>query len=451
MNPFPTSFINTRLGFHYYPDTLHYRESDLCAWLPELRTLGASWITLVAPPDRAIPEAFVRGLLESGIQPVLHFHIQPDQCPQINELSLLFNTYTRWGIKYVAMFDRPNLRTAWGPTSWAQNNLVERFLDIYLPLAETALKYDLIPVFPPLEPGGDYWDTAFLRASLQGIQRRGHLQLLEKLVLGAYAWTDNKPLNWGAGGPERWPGARPYHTPANEEDQRGFRIFDWYLTIAQAVLHEPNPIILIGAGSRLGDHGDQNWPIVDEVIHAQKNMTIAQRMVCPVQTISPIASECDPLEPVPPEVLACNFWLLSVAPGDPHASQAWFQPEGQNLPIVGALRQWIAERQLTPSFSNDTPTVSRSMDHPISHYLLIPTYEWGVADWHLDVIRPFVKKHYPTVGFSLDEALLAKRVTVVGGGLSFSDEDIDKLISAGCIVERISGDGTNIATTLATL
>ncbi len=47
-----------RLGFYYYPDTLHYRESDLCKWLPTLQDLGASWITLVTPVKRAIPETF---------------------------------------------------------------------------------------------------------------------------------------------------------------------------------------------------------------------------------------------------------------------------------------------------------------------------------------------------------------------------------------------------------
>jgi hypothetical protein len=53
------------------------------------------------------------------------------------------------------------------------------------------------------------------------------------------------------------------------------------------------------------------------------------------------------------------------------------------------------------------------------------------------------------VGFSLDEAILAQQVTVIGGQPSYSEEEIERLILAGCRVRRISGDGTSIATQLA--
>ncbi len=64
----------SRIGFHYYPDTLHYRVGDLETWLPELQGMGAGWLTLLAPMERAIPETFISGLMNGGIQPILHFH-----------------------------------------------------------------------------------------------------------------------------------------------------------------------------------------------------------------------------------------------------------------------------------------------------------------------------------------------------------------------------------------
>jgi hypothetical protein len=97
------------------------------------------------------------------------------------------------------------------------------------------------------------------------------------------------------------------------------------------------------------------------------------------------------------------------------------------------------------------PEVSKSLEtgnHPINHYLLLPSYEWGVADWHLDVIRPFVKKYKPTIGFSLEEAHLASKVTVIGNKQSFSEEQLESLSASGSQVDRISGDGTSIATSL---
>ena len=53
------------------------------------------------------------------------------------------------------------------------------------------------------------------------------------------------------------------------------------------------------------------------------------------------------------------------------------------------------------------------------------------------------------MGFSIDEAMLANQVTIVGGEQSFSEEALARLRDAGCQVERISGDGTSIATQLA--
>ncbi|HJW91090.1 MAG TPA: hypothetical protein VJ436_10665, partial [Anaerolineales bacterium] len=86
---------------------------------------------------------------------------------------------------------------------------------------------------------------------------------------------------------------------------------------------------------------------------------------------------------------------------------------------------------------------------PIAHYLLLPAFEWGVSDWHLNAVRPFVKKYRPVVGFSLSEAACADRVTVIGGSDHFSEDSLQALRASGCFVERISGDGTSIASILS--
>jgi hypothetical protein len=446
MKEIPTPTPDTRIGFHYFPDTLHYRENDLRAWLPELRALGASWLVLVAPPDRAIPEPFLRGVMDAGIEPVLHFSLPLQAAPAPEEMRLLFDTYAHWGVRYAVLFDRPNRRRAWSARDWAQNELVERFIDIYLPLAEGSLSAGLVPVFPPLEPGGDYWDTAFLRTALRSIQRRGHQALLSKMVLGAYSQADNRPLGWGGGGPECWPGARPYYTPVGEEDQRGFRIFDWYLPIAQAVLGTTPRLLLLGMGSHVGDRSDPQRPPVDEARHAERNLAIA-RLLLDDETV---AGDLGVLaqESVPSPVLAGFFWLLAAAPDSPFRHQAWFQPDGATLPAAGALRHWLAQRLEEESEEDSAPVSGAEPARPIANYLLLPTYEWGVADWHLEVIRPFVKKHKPTVGFSLAEAAWANRVTVIGGPADFPEEQLEQLRAAGCMVERIGGDGTSIASQL---
>jgi hypothetical protein len=112
-------------------------------------------------------------------------------------------------------------------------------------------------------------------------------------------------------------------------------------------------------------------------------------------------------------------------------------------------------KEMPADSANKISSENRSRDRtkirrPIKHYLLLPTYEWGIAEWHLDAIKPFVKKYQPTIGFSLKEAVLASKVTVVGNEQSFPEEILERLRASGCEVERISGDGTSIATLLAT-
>lgn len=454
MNDFPTPSGNSRFGFHYYPDSLHYRESDLQTWLPELKDLGAQWLTLVAHPDRSIPEKFITGLVKEEIEPVIHFHLSPQNPPEDYELSILLDSYADWGVNYISFYKRPNCRDEWGGGEWAQQNLVERFLDRFIPLANAAVEREMHPIFPPLQPGGDYWDTAFLRSSLEGLKNRDCTQILEKLVIGAYGWASNLPLNWGAGGPERWSGARPYFTPDGEEDQIGFRIFDWYSTISQAVLNKPLPIILLAGGSRLRDQLSGSRPEVDLVAHTDRNFELAHYMAGELTS----SEGSEGFELVPPNVLTCNFWLLAADADSEYSSDAYFKADGNRLPVVELLKSQPPVRNSTaPELPNISApilkkkTVKSSSDLLIQHYLLLPAYEWGIADWHLEVIRPFIKQHMPTIGFSLEEAKYAHKVTIVGGSSSFSSADVELLKSSGCEVHQISGDGISIATQLETI
>ncbi len=444
-----------RFGLHYYPDTLHYREADLASWLPALQSLKTAWLVLHSELDRAIPEYFLHGLKQAGIEPIIHFQPSLDSMLDMREVRTLLQVYARWGLRYVIFYDRPNQRASWAATGWAQQDLVERFLDRFIPVASLAAQMGLTPVFAPLEPGGNYWDTAFLRTALQAIERRKQVHLLQNLALSAYAWSHSRSLDWGVGGPERWPQARPYLTPAGSQDQRSFRIFDWYQAVAQTVLHHPCPVILLQAGCPVDPRAalsGANPDPSEEETYTTNCLNIARLLSSDPVTQPPVMDPLipgNPLEPVSSQVIACNFWLLSAGPSSPFHRQAWFQDQDQPRPVVAALREQLAQ-QLAARQALFTPDASRGDDrHPIHHYLLLPGFEWGIPDWYLEVIRPYVKKHRPTVGFSIAEAQLAVRVTVVGNSPSFSDEMLANLRQSGCQVEQINGDGTTIATLLS--
>lgn len=448
MTVYPAPINNTRLGFHYFPDTLHYRESDLHTWLPELRGLGASWVVLVAPCDRSIPENFLKGLLSQGIEPVLHF--QPELTPPApaKDLALLMDVYARWGVHYAVFFDRPNMRSAWSKAAWAQNDLVERFLDRFIPLAEVAYQAGLVPVFPALQPYGDFWDTSFLRASLQGIERRGHINLLDSLVIAAWAQAGSRPLDWGRGGPESWPGAYPYRTSPDGQDQAGFLISDWYLAISRAVLGESRPMILMGLQST----GPlPAYPGSSRDRHLQRTLAMARALaadILPEGSTQGLEAGQDSVRPFSPEILSGNFWLLAAEPTDPRSSEAWFSAGRQPASSVRAFRQLAAGFSHFRSKQAGTEN-SAGPSRTIQHYLLLPSEDLGIAEWYLKAARPYIMRHLPTVGFSVAEAAQAIRVTALGGPQIIPEETLADLRASGCIVERINGDGTSIATQLA--
>ena len=410
-----------KVGFHYRLDSDHYSEKDLNLWLPRIKALGASWVVLPAPACRAIPEHFITTLKGEKIEPVLHFQFNSEKLPAVEEMMLLFETYHKWGVKYAILFDRPNMQEGWGSESWAQSDLTERFLDGFLPLAEAAVMVGLVPVFPPLEPGGDYWDTIFLRGSLDGIKRRASAPLLDRLILSANAPLNERPLSWGGGGPESWPEAQPYSTPENSEDQRGFRIAEWYLTLSEAILEKKLPLLLLGVRGPAPEGQDLNQLLLDgaKLISRQ---------------------EVDGLDPLPEQVIGGAFWVLTAEESCCAGEHSWYQVDGTPKPIVNHF------------LKGEAKTVEKSPQRSrFSHYLLLPTFEWGIADWHLNVTRGFIKRHQPTIGFSLDEAEQADQVTVLGGEEHFSEDDLSQLRNQGCLVRRIDGDGTKIASLLAAI
>ena len=99
-----------RLGFHYFPDDRHYSASDLAAWLPVLKGFEASWLVVRASASRSVPEAFLRGLLDEGVEPIIHL---PAQIGRLSptEMAPLLSAYATWGVRHVVLFDRPNLRS----------------------------------------------------------------------------------------------------------------------------------------------------------------------------------------------------------------------------------------------------------------------------------------------------------------------------------------------------
>lgn len=410
-----------QIGFHYFPDDVHYRAADLHAWLPELKALGARWLTLLGSLTRAVPEPFISGLKQAGIEPLIHIYALPTDTAA---LTSLLETYARWGVRYVVVGHEPNVRTQWPTAEWGQPNLIERLIERLTPVWNAQQAAGLPPAFPALRAGGDYWDTAFLEAALASLQRQGRGELIQQLTFAVNLYTEGKPPNWGAGGLRAWPAARPYASPPNTQDQRGFHLFDWYNEIITARAGQARPLLCLAGGPRLG-----------EAAHTSENSAKANAPLVHASAAQEILNLVE-ANRLPANLLNVNFWLLAAGADSPVAREAWYQPDGTQIPAITALKQF-AQRH-TAKHMPRAKSVSRPPNGKLfAHYLLLPTFEWGLSEWHWQKALEYVKQHQPTCGFSLDEAAQAERVTLFGNEQGLSLELEQKLQRAGCEVERV--------------
>ena len=426
LSDFPRPENDTGIGFHYYADARHYDREALRFWLPELESLGASWLVLYSEPAEPVPEGFLRELVAHGIEPVVRVVSRPIGLLDPLGLAKLAGTYAACGVRYCSVYVEPNVATNWGAVEWARPDLVGRFVEILLPALRALRSAGLWPLLPALRPGGDYWDTAFLGTMLRLLCDRAEPDLLESLGICIHIPTGNRPLRWGRGGPRAWPLARPYYTPPGTQDHRGFHLFEWYDEIVRAKLGRSLPMIVGEGGPVVGDSNDPDYPVLDEITHSMRVAEIARTFV-----------DGD----VPDYLFNYAFFALGQGVNDANDLHAWYKSDGRRLPAVAALKllknQGRLRRRATPT------NAARSSSEPERHYLLFlasPDGD-GPDGWSTEALlqsaAAYVARFRPSVGFSIAEASAAQRVTIVAAP-GMDGSAAERLLARdGRIVERI--------------
>jgi len=382
--------ITSRHGFHILAEQLQSDPSFIENFIPFAQATTSSHVLVEVLDLQALPVNAIRALVEKGVAVDVFLKMGLREDFDLLAHQDFIDNLSGLHVSRLILFDRPNQQAFWKPEIWVKPNLVDFFLEKFILLAEHCLEKNIQPVFPPLQPGGDYWDTAFLRLALQTMFDKGKQTLLAGLTLSAYAWTCGHPLNWGAGGPECWPATIPYFTPADSQDQLGFRIFDWYKTNCQAVLEHALPIMLLQAGC------DEEYGTSTTHLAPSHQAAVLQDIL---QMLYPEAygsqEKENTLEALPPEVIQCNF-LLDL---DRETITALFKP-------TGAAKLIRHNGSATPE-EKSIPLSSSQ------HYLLLPDESWLSDPSKEAVLEPFIHQFHPSVGTSLDEALDAREVTLV--------------------------------------
>lgn len=412
-----------KIGFTYFSSPDYLVNKQLRTWMPVLHQLGASYVIFQSGFNRAIPEDAFLIAEENELEPVVHFVSELPLARKFNDVAVLLNVYARWGAKKIILGERPNTKNAWPTAGWHYENLVDHFLDRFIPLANHAVRLGLSPVMPPLQPGGDYWDTAFIELSLSGMARRRMEEVLENLILSSYGYTFNKSLSWGKGGPERWSVSKPYFTPEGQEDQLGFHNFEWAQAIGERTIGSEIPVMILNAG----DAGTTfSQPDPDETIES------VQRILLACYEKSSVADDEQGTPTLNAAVAGCIFSMDTLESAlEGHLS-------------LDVLQQVFGREKN----SQEKTPISGAREKIFAHYLLLPAHTSGVSDVVLNKVRPLIKKFTPTVGFSLEEAALARKVSVFPDAVVFPEEKLNDLRAAGCLVEVLPNSGIEIATLL---
>ncbi len=427
LEKYPRPNDDTGIGFHYYMDVQHFDGEHARFWIPEIKDLGASWLTLYSEIDRPVPEPFVKELIEHDVEPVIRI-----STPQIKPLDRgaiygLLRSYSNWGVHYVHVLNEPNLAGEWAPEDWCKPRLVERFVDILLPCLDYMADVGLYPLFTPLCPGGHYWDTAFLESALEAMVQRERMPLFDRMAICMHNYASNRPLLWGKGGRAKWTAARPYSCPPGCQDQCGFYLFEWYDEIVRAKVGHSLPLIAGENGLVVGTRNYPSYPVIDEVTHAQRAVDMSRMLM---------------KGEVPDYVFNNAFWVLAQGENEKFDYHPWYRNDGTTLPAVDAMKALDKHpRCFSWRQRAERPKGFRPEQKPIYHYLLLALSENGVREEALEVVAPYVARFNPTVGFSIDEARLASRVTILGDAIGSADFVEKELQESGCLVDRIECHG----------
>lgn len=312
---YPRPRVDTGIGFHWFPDTYHVQTAHLDLFAPRLKTMGVGWLTVLSEPDKAIPESFMRGLIDLGIEPIVRLYTPKIRPLDQAELGRVCLAYARMGVHYVHVYNQPNVDGEWD--TWSPVNLAERFVSFLAPCLETMYAVEgIVPVLTPLAPGGNFRDIEFFRLVLELLIASGKSYLFSKLAIGLHNYALNHPLDWGKGGNAAWPCATPDSTPPGCQDSNGFRQFEWYDELVRSRVGFSLPMISCENGAPPGSYQDRSHPQVDRALHAQRHAEMAR-----------VIMENE----VPHYVFNNAFWILSAPDASMFADHRWFRENGDVL------------------------------------------------------------------------------------------------------------------------
>lgn len=405
-------------------------------WLPRLQELNAAFLVLKSPTKRAIPENFITTLAKQKIDLVMDFNLPLSEKTPWADIETLLRAYGKWGAKYALLNHQPNNQAAWGEKYWKQTGLVKSHTKQFIEFAKLALDCGLKPIFSPLVPGGDYWDTAFLQEALQILSKSADPFIINNMIMSAYAWDFDKSLDWGKGGQKVWKNTRPYKVPRSSQDQRGFRAHEWYTECTQKILGKSLPIMLFQAGINMAPNGKEFGNQAPNTTRLQYIYSLLKG-----KNVYDHENKTNLVNAISPNVLACNFYLLC-ADDTSNKNFAWFSPKG--MPTQVSRKIFRKFGQADNANAKASPH-RKENEQPKNHfkygrYVLIAESLKPDIQELLKKMHGYITRYKPVIGFSADEAMQSAYILVIAKNGDFSQENIQQLQHNGSLVKVLQPD-----------
>ena len=457
-----------QLGFHYYNDMDHYDEASLDYWLPKLQAAGTRWLVLSIIEKAEIPENFLKRVTTAGIEPIICLQFSITNPPLMDIFRERMAYYRKNGVHLVQFFNYPNMKNSWTPDEWKKQKLVERFVELFSRYAETCIEQKIIPIFPLLQPGGDYWDISFLKESLHVLQQKNNESLLSNLIFSADAGFQEHPLDWGKGGPEAHQPVIAYQN--GQTDHRGFHIFEWYQAILHQVMKKNVPMILFQTGRWSTSTG----PF--DLSPKQAKQQLLRILAILQEQASKVLPQENPA--IPPYIISCNLYKLPtefltslkkehetkkfrnviqlhenasktnrILESTVSASKSVSSEIGSVIcSIFAAITPYLcgAGKQFLILVVENFIKIVRSLiaiflrGESYSSYFLIPDAESLLTEGQREIIRQYINKTNCKSGKNLYEALSSSKVILLNDSSLYPRNVIKQLRYNNCQIQTLS-------------
>jgi hypothetical protein len=457
-----------QLGFHYYSDTDHYDEASLDYWLPKLLAVGTRWLVLSIIERAEIPENFLKRVTAAGIEPIICPQFSISNPPQVDIFRERMSYYRKNGVHLVQLYNYPNMKSAWTPDEWKKQKLVERFIELFSRYAQICIEQKIIPIFPLLQPGGDYWDISFLKESLHVLQQKKYESILSNLIFSADAGFQEHALDWGKGGPEAYHPVYAYQT--GQIDHRGFHIFEWYQAILHQSLKKYAPMILFQTGRWSPNTGPFDLSPKQAKQQLLKILALLQE-----QAVKVLPQENPE---IPPYIISCNLYKLpsefltnlkteqesrkflkdvllhnkvsnasrSLDPTVSVSKSVSSEIGSVICSIIAAITPYLcgAGKQFVILVVENFVKIVRSLiaiflrGESYSSYFLIPDAESLLTEGQREIIRQYINKTNCKSGKNLYEALSSSKVILLNDSSLYPRNVIKQLRYNNCQIQTLS-------------